>query len=126
MRSEESDGEELWFGLFCFELFDGPIDHEMIAVGVFSLRKRSSSEEMIAERAFPFESVVLSVRKFGTWPVGGDGIERVAAVFVPCLGVILRVTGSPLQGVKNLACPGAVVAVITEVFGEDDGVGEDG
>ena len=110
--------ERLVAGLL--HLLDRPVGDEMIPIGFLWIpehrRPKKLTSRMTAKRAALRQTGLFIGDQFRPWPIGGDRIERIAAISIPRVGIVLGVARCPLQRVKNLAATQRAVAVIAEVL----------
>ncbi len=101
-------------------LLDRPIGDEMIPITLFRIRQRCRAKKLAirvaTKRAALRQARLFIGHQFRSWPISGDGIERITTVRIPCIRVVLRIARRPLQRVKNLASAHRAVAVIAEVL----------
>ena len=106
---------------FC-HLLDGPVHNRAIAlVGVqFDWR---SAEVVIVQRTASDETLVLiRLRTLRSRPICRDRIQRIAPILVPGVRIVLRITGRPLQRVKDLPAADCPIPVIPEVLRQHNGL----
>ena len=118
--SKQSNSKKEWFVSDLLHLPDRPVGDEMIPKGFLGIPEHRRPKKLTgcvpAKRAALRQPRLFIGHQFRPWPIGGDGIERITTVRIPCIRIVLRVARRPLQRVKDLASTQRTVTMIAEVL----------